>query len=349
MEQCSNVVDAAKDVIVLAVKLADSTVHKSPGMVKKILEDDKLNKAVKEALLAEGKRLASLQRQGKPIGNDQGTKVLQAVGKAASAPAMNAAKREIERTSEYRAVQAGLKQLECSFRQSPMGVFVDEHKGLLIIVASGLAIGGAVAMYVAKSGDWAASKMASLASKKLRFKVLGNVEVGAKQIKFNPSERKVELTTFSTASWKAVKVSLNLPVTFKDVKLMAASAKGELKLMLGRNASLTGRGAIGYTRPTKPGEQPLAYDLGLGLNVSGTGAHSKLKLQVLGFVKQDAATRSMGGSGTLKYGLTGSRPSDPSVAVTFGAKGSRVETFQPSGPAKVQTAFETKLGVEITF
>lgn len=350
MEKCGgSILEATKDVVVLALDLGAGSVKQSPEMVKKIIQDGEIQKAIQKALLAEGKRLASLQRQRKPAGTEQGGKVLAAIGKAANASAQAAAKKQIESTSEFRSVKAGLTQLECTFKKSPTGVFIDENSGWLIIVASGVAIGGAAAMYAAKSGDWAASQMATFASKKLRFKVLGNVELGLKTVKFKPSNRQVELTTLSTAKWKSVKASIDLHVAFKDDKLTTASTKGEVVVPLGRQTNLTGTAAAGYGRPTKPGEQPLTYNLGLGVAFSGTGTNSRLKLQVLGFVKQDPGTRSIGGAGNLKYNVANGKNGAPNVNLTLGAKASRTEAFQPVGPNKTQSAFETKLGFELNF
>jgi hypothetical protein len=350
MEKCGEgVIDAASDVIVLGFELADSTLDRSPQMVIDLVQDKNFQKSIQKALEAEGKRLVKLQKEGKPVGNEEGGKVLAKVGNAAAKSSQLWVKNKIEKSSDYKALQKGLKKVECSFKESPVGVFIDENENLLIVVATGLAIGGAVAMYATRSGDWAAAQLAPLAAKQLRFKVLGKVELGAKKLVFKPSERKVELTTFTTAKWKSVKAKLDLNVGFKDDALTKSSATGEVVVDVAKGTSITGKGSIGYLRSMTPGEKELTYNLSLGMAFTGTGSNSKLKLQVLGHVSQDPTKRSVGGSGNLTYGITGGGGGAPGVNLTLGAKGGRTETFQPTGASKVQTTFETKLGVELTF
>ena len=350
MEKCGEgVIDAASDVIVLGFELLDSSVERSPQMIIDMFKQGDIQKAIQKALASEGKRLAELQRANKSIGNDVGVKVFSAIGKSVGFSAQKAAKKKIERSSDYKAVENSLKELECRFKESPTGVFIDEHKGLVIVVASGIAIGGVTAMYAAKSGDWVASQLASLASKQLRFKVLGNVELGAKKIVFKPSERKVELTTLTVAKWKTVKASLDLHVAFKDDNFAKSSASSEVVVDVAKGAQLAGKGSVGYVRSLKPGEQHLTYDLRLGMTFSDNGPNSKLKLQVLGYVNQDPGKRTIGGSGKVTYGITGGGGKAPAMNLILDARGGRSEIFQPTGANKVQNTFETKLGLELTF
>ena len=348
MGKCTEgVISSAKDVVVLAFDLGKETVLDSPDLLAKVLDDSALQKAVRKALLEEGKRLAKLQRQGKSADDPQGIKVLQRLGNAAKSPAEKAVRKEIEKSKEYRRVQEGLKNLECSFKNSPMGVFVDENKGLLIVLASGIALGGAAALYVARSGDWPANQLASLAGEQLRFKVLGNIELGAKKVAFKPSERKVELTTFTTAKWKRVQANLDLHVGFKDDKLATASSKGQVVVQVAQGAKLRASGAVGYVDPQDPAHRPLTYDLGVGISFTGDGPQARLKLQMLGFVRQTPANRSVGGEAKLDYRLAGPGGDKPSLHLTAGAKASRVETFQAIGPATTTQSFETNVGIEL--
>lgn len=350
MEKCGEgVVDAVGDVIVLGFELGDNTIERVPHMALQLFQQDKVQEAIRKALFEEGKRLAAEQRKDKTINNDDGTKVLAAVGKAAGGAAQKWAANEIEKSSDYKNLEKGLKRLECRFKESPVGVFIDENKGLLIVVASGLAIGGVAAMYATRSGDWPAGQLADLASKKLRLKVLGNVELGVQGLAFKPSERDVGATPFITAKWKAVKTSLNVNVAFKEDSLAKSSVRGEVVVDIAKGASLSGKGAVGYVRPQNPWEKSLTYNLALGLTFSEEDKNAKLKLQVRGYLSQEPTQRSVGGSGDLSYGLTGGGGGQPGINLKFGVKGGYTTTFQPTGPDIHKPAFETKVGVEFTF
>lgn len=350
MEKCGEgVLDAGLDVIALGFELADGTAEKLPEMTLQLFQDDAFRKSITAALAAEGKRLSALLNQGKEVSNQDGQKVLRSVSRAAQKSSEKWVEEQIKKSSDYKAMEKGLETLQCRFKESPVGVFIDENKGFMIVLASGLAIGGAVALYTTRSGDWVASKAAGLASKQLRFKVLGNIELGAKNLVFKPSERHVEMTTFATTKWKSVKTTLDLQVSFKEDALAKATASGEVEVDVTKRASLTGKASVGHVQPANPGEKPVVYDLSVGAKLTGGDSNSKLSLQIRGFVTQEPTRQSVGGAGDLTYGLSGGKGGAPGVNLKLGVKGGRTRTFVPGGSDQQQNTFETKLGVELTF
>jgi len=84
-------------------------------------------------------------------------KLGRSVGKSFADTASSHLKKQILHGDEYRKVKHSVKQLQCSFNNSPVGVFIDKNKGWLIIIASGLAVGAATAMYVFREGDFVAN------------------------------------------------------------------------------------------------------------------------------------------------------------------------------------------------
>lgn len=351
MEKCGEgVFDAATDVIALGFELADGTAKKLPSMAIKLFQDDSFKESIQKALLAEGKRLAEQQRDGKEVTNKDAQQVLKSVAKATTGKSTEDwAEDQIKKTSDYKALKKGIDSLECSFKESPVGVYIDENKGLMIVLASGLVIGGVVALYSARTGDWPAKQLAKLGSKQLRFKVLGNLELGAKNIVFKPSVRHVEMTTFVTAKWKSVKASLDLQVGFKEDELAKTKATGEVVIDVAKRTSLVGKAGIGHVNPANPGENPLVYDLSLGVKFTGKPDKTRLSLEVKGYVTQDTTKQSVGAGGDLTYGLTGGSGGVPGVNLKLGVKGGRTRTFAPVGQDKTENSFETNLGVEMTF
>jgi hypothetical protein len=351
MEKCGEgVFDAATDVIALGFELADGTAKKLPGMAIKLFQDDSFRSSIQKALLAEGKRLAKQQRDGKEVTNKDGQQVLKSVVKATTGKSSEKwAEDQIKKSSDYKALKKGVDNLKCSFKESPVGVFIDENKGLMIVLASGLAVGGVVAMYSTRSGDWPAKQLAKLGSKHLRFKLLGNLELGAKSIVFKPSDRHVEMTTFVTAKWTSVKTSLDLQVGFKEDELAKAKATGEIVIDVAKRTSLIGKAGVGHVSPANPGEKPLVYDLSLGVKFTGKPDKTRLSLEVKGYVTQDPTKQSVGAGGNLTYGLSGGSGGAPGLNLKAGVKGGRTRTFAPVGQDKTENSFEANLGVELTF
>ena len=350
MEKCGEgVFDAATDVIALGFELGGGTVRRLPDLAIQLFQDDAFRKSIEKALLAEGKRLSKELNKGKAMTNEDGLKVVKSVGKAASKSSEKWAEEQIRKSSDYKALEKGIKKLECKFKESPVGVFVDENKGLLIVLASGLALGGAVAMYSTRSGDWVASKLAPLASRQLRFKMLGNIELGAKSLVFKPSERQVEMTTFATAKWKNVKTTLDLQVGFKEDDYAKSKASGEVVIDVATGTSLVGKAGIGHIQPANPGEKPLVYDLSLGVKFSGKADKSRLNVQVKGFVTQVPTKRTMGVAGELTYGLTGGAGGTPGLNLKGQVKGGQSRQFMPAGQDKIENSFEANVGLELSF
>lgn len=348
MGQCSNtgLLKATSDTFILAIDVGTKVLKESPDIVKKILADPKVRKSLELAMANEARRLKT------PPGTKGSAIQVKALGttlgKAISKPAADAAKEQVEATREAQKLKEGLKQLECSFKTTPVGVFIDENKGFVIFVAAGLAIGGAVALYTLKTGGWPAEQAGKLAGKLLKFKVLGTVEVGVKDIVFKPSAdtREAKMTTFASGKWKRVKADLDLHVALHDDKLGAAKASGKVVVPLGKGFSAVGKGGIGYQLPKADFHKPLTYNLGLGLDFNSSGNGSNLSISVLGFASQEAVKRSVGGQASLKYHVVGGNdPASPSLAVVGNAKAAGVQNFQPSGSGGYQPDLQFSLGV----
>src|SRR5688500_12073834 len=139
----------------LAIELVGVQFKNSPDTIAKILNDPKVQEKIRQAL---DKRLSELQRkatlEGRPIDADQAMQEIKAVFASDTLDATKAAaKKEIEQSAKFRQLKTSLENLSCKFKKSPTGFFYDEVEGVLIILAAGVMVGGAVGMYVAKTGD----------------------------------------------------------------------------------------------------------------------------------------------------------------------------------------------------
>ncbi len=329
MKQCKGVIDATQDTIALVFQLGDATVLRSPKMIEKVIKDDKVWKAIESALKSHAKSLIDKQHKGQPVTSQDAGKFGQAVGTKAAQAAANSAKKQIEQSAEFRQLKHSLKELECAFKSSPIGVFVDENKGWLVVIAAGLAVGGATAMYVVRKGDFVASKLTSIAGDKLKFKFLGNVEAGVKGITFAPSDRKLDATAFAKAKWSKVEAEIGFQVAVQNDKLTSASGQGQVVVNVARGLKMTAKGKVGYTRPTETYMPPLGYDLSLGLSYL-PGSRSSISVTAMAIALQNQRQQKFGGKASVNLNLRpGTAPTDPSVGLSFGAAANRVKTFGP--------------------
>ena len=292
MSKCPGVIDAAQDTIVVALELADKTILRSPEMIQKVLASDAVRKELEKVLQAEGERLTKLHTAGTKVSAEEAKEMGKKAATAVATTAVGQAQKQIEQSQDYKKLRSSLRQLECSFKKSPVGVFVDENKGWLILVGAGMALGGATAMYVIRDADVVGSQIASLANQLVRFKVLGNVEVGAKDIRFKPSDRDVEITGFATGTWKSVQAKFDLSVAFKDDKLTSTSARGEVVVKIAKDLKVEGHGQLQYKPPVQLYQPPFLYDIGLSLSYLGAGSGSSISITALAFATQTVQQRS---------------------------------------------------------
>ncbi len=349
MGKCGGVINAAQQTVVLSLEFGEKTILDTPELIEKVLKSPKVNKAITDALMSEAKRLMKQQQGGKPATNADGMKLLETVGKKAAGAAEAVAKKEITSSSEFGEIKKSLKELECAFRDSPMGVFLNEKKTGLIIVGSVLALGGVTAMYVSKSGDWPAGQMSKLANKLVRFKVLGNVEIGLSDVEFKPSNRTVKATTFVSAKWKAVQTKVSFHAGFKDDRFASTNAKGEIVVNAGKGVKLSAKGGVGYSisPDALPGSNDVTYDIKMGIAYGTSLGGSSLSVNLSAYAAQEAMRRKQGGTLGASYKFTDLRQG--SVAVDLNAGLSRVQTMQPVGPPINNVAGQVNLGLTIKF
>lgn len=303
MEKCGTFVDAVQDTLVLAFEVADKTILDSPAVIRTVLEDPAIRSAIERAALGEAKRLTAAQKAGKAVTEADVSKSLTSVATAAQGAALENVKRQIEGSSEFKKLMKEVQNLGCAFKQSPTGVFVDKNKGWLILVGAGLGIGGATALYMFRSGDFAAGPAANLAGKHLRFRVLGNVDIGAKKITFVPSSRQVATTMFASAKWDKVNVRLDLSVEFKEEHLQSAGGAVTTDVTVAKGLVLTGTGTAGYQSGTKILPPSLVYNLGLGVTFKNAFGQNKLDLSARAFVDQSPTSQKAGGALNAKINL----------------------------------------------
>jgi hypothetical protein len=292
-DQCKKsaggVLDVLQDTIIMGLEFGDRTIHNSPELIRKALESDEVKKAIEDTLRAEAKRL--LDEQGKrPLTVADGTAVVEKVGTAVATAGKDEVIKAIKGSSGFKELEKKLDDLKCAFDQSPVGVFVGQHKDkwYVYVIAAGVAIGGAGAMYATWWGDDLADPLTKLAKDKLKFKVLGNVEVGASKITFKPSKRETGVELFVTAKWKRVQVKLEMSVTQENGKLTGAGGTGTVIVNLSDAWTLTGKGGggAGPADPKQPGGLLPRYNLSLVLDYKGLGADQGLSFQIFGKVDQ---------------------------------------------------------------
>lgn len=335
-----DVMDVAQETLVMAFELFDAELARSPERLVAVLKSEKVAKAIEEALRQEATRLLEEQKKSAALDPAEGTKVVKKVGEKALAVGKDELIKAITSGAQFKQLKAQLDKLQCSFEKSPVGVWVEEHKDkwYVYVVAAGVGLAGAGAMYATWWGDDLASPLTKLAEKQLRFKPMGTLEVGANKITFVPSKRVVGVQAFATAKWERVTATLEVSVTMENGKLTAAGGTGNVVVDLGQGWKFNAKGAGGYAAPSPDGSPAPYYSLGIGLGYTGLGGAQGLSVNILGGLAQTPDGKQTGSvGGSLDY-----RPKAvPGLAVS--ATGEGKQHF--GGPS--EGLFQLKVSVDL--
>ncbi|HVA48802.1 MAG TPA: hypothetical protein VNH11_20720 [Pirellulales bacterium] len=333
---CTDLPGSAVETVALAFDLVDYEAKNGPAQIVKVLQSDDVQKAIKDALDKQGKAFLQEQQQGKlPSANDAANQLGSALGKAATDAGSKQLVSQVKNTGQYQRVQNSLNDLKCAYEKSVVGVWIDEHKALLIVVASGLAVGGATVMYLTKTGDTPADWATSLAKDALPTISLGQLKLGSANPVFKPSTRDLGLKTYvDTGKWKPLpNTDFSVTVHVTDGKLTTLQGALQTKIPIGQ-----------WTLPATAHADPLAdkYSLSLGIQRNADG----LNVGLVADFEKDRQKETKGVSGTLDYKTRiGSVPLD--IAASAGIK----QTTQPnpmfSGRTNTQTDVRGNISLTI--
>lgn len=340
MTQCSATFeDAVVDTFVMGIRLVGYEASQIEKRAADVLANPEVNAAIAKALNKQMLALAREQLQGKTTG---GADVLAKAMMDDVAPkAGKQYLKEVQKSDAYNAAKKGLVDLGCAWKQTPIGAWVDENKMMLIIVAGGLALGGGIALYRARAGDVPADWATRIAMKALKFKILGDVEVGVDKLKFKPSDRAVELQAFTEfTAWKSVKSRFAASVSTKDDAVIEFGGEMELSAanMIGPVTGVL-KANIGANRP--PSELPqlndlkVNYRLALGIKAPKDKLAQGLEVEIMAFVEEKNSSQKIGATSKLSY--------DRNVAgqpLSVYATGSASHTSTPGKADKGEYAFE---------
>jgi hypothetical protein len=164
---CIDPADLVGDTIVLALDLIGFKTGQHQSIARG-LRTREVEKEIKKALDAETKKLLK-QRLGGAVPNAKARGSLESVGKSAASAVTQDAEQKLRRWAE------------CTWKQSPLGVWVDENRWVVYIVVPlvvAASAGAAAYAYQVRTGDLPAAWGALLVKNHLKFKPLGTLEFG---------------------------------------------------------------------------------------------------------------------------------------------------------------------------
>lgn len=245
--------------IVLCFELTDATLENFDKLLDKALLSQAFQNAVKDAFHKEAMLRCETLLQGKAwTGQNRVTTVGPPLLKAAQKSLI----KEVKAQNEFLKLQGSLKSATTAFQKSPTGIWVDEHKRLLIIVGVAAVLGGAYFLYSTRSGDLLGDLTEDLLKKTVK---VGTFELKTEVTSIKPSDREFGLKITGKQKWDRTKASLGVGALINDNKIDVSSF-GSLSFDIGkrRNFKLSTTASLDYSRVRQPSlgdwqEKPLKW------------------------------------------------------------------------------------------
>lgn len=303
--KCTSVAGVLEDTVVLGIKLAGDVGKDIDTYLANALKSDEVQNEIRKAL--EEIARASVRRAPINYSSEEAKKLATALlTKGATAIGQDVLS-QVRKTPQYLRLQKSAEGIGSSLRCSRTGIWFDQNKKIIYILAAGLIVGGAVGMYVARAGDAVTGPAAGLVKgKKITAKPIGTLEVSAGGFTFVPSKREFEVELGASADIKQIKVEVTVTAHAIDTNVNVASAAGKVIIPLGKVIT---RVEGGYD-PKNMKSAPV--QLGLGIEFTAKGVRFDLAGRL-----QFSNGRPTGGS--IGIGVKGNRKGVP-LSIDLGGK-----------------------------
>jgi hypothetical protein len=283
-QQCpkTDLGDALDQVVIVAFDLAGQSVRDLPSLLSTSLQSEPVQKAIREGLQTFAlKKVAS----GSTTISDSEAKELIALGEKVGGKLGDGVSDEIKKSSEYKRLESKVKSLENALKCSPMGVWVDQHQGLVFLVGLGVAFGSAAVLYLTKTGGPVVDlPIGLLKEKPVQIFKVGKFTLKGQLLEFKPDKQLLGAGVVATQKWEKMDLTFKIGVIAAGTEVKEVKGQAVLK---SNDFSITVDGAA------KPEEKKV--NLGLGFGFTSSSLPGPLNISVGALVKDGEFS-----GGTLK-------------------------------------------------
>lgn len=244
----THVLSMAWETFILSFELIGWEVVNAPDQLDSALQQKDVQEAINKGLIAFA--ASRLSTTPTAVSSDDAMALLKLVGESAGKPLAPHIIDEIKKSKRYKALDKAAQDLSAEFKKVPVGAWITKNKTWLYIVGAGAVLGGAVAMYVTRSGDILAKPLALVSTDPKPIKQIGSLKfgVGLDKIAFTPSERLIEVKPFLTADCDYIKTKLDISVMRSDKTATVVSATGSVLVPISDDVKLTAKGGLSTTK-----------------------------------------------------------------------------------------------------
>jgi hypothetical protein len=277
--------DAVSQVVIVAFDLAGKEMQQLPKLLNDSLQSEAVQKAIREGLQAFAmKKVAS----GSTVVSDEEAKELLGLLEKVGGKAGDQIAEQVKKSAQYKRLEEKIKALEKTLASSPMGVWIDKEKGLLVVVGIGIAFGSAAALFLTKTGGPVVDlPIGLLKEKPMQIFKVGGFTMKGQLLEFKPDKQILGAGIIATQKWEKIEL------TFKIGVIAAGEHVKEIK---GQAVVKSNDFSITVTGDGKPEEKKV--NLGLGLGFTSSSLPGPLNISLGAMVDDGEVT-----GGTLKASL----------------------------------------------
>ena len=249
--------DALSEVVIVAFDLAGTTAKNLPSLLDQSLQSASVQQAIREGLQTFAmKKVAS----GTTTVTDDETKQLLALLEKVGGKVGDALSDDIKKTPEYKRLEGKIKALEKTIASSPMGVWVDNNKGLVLVVGIGIAFGSAATLYLTKTGGPVVDlPISQLKEKPFQLFKVGGFTMKGQLLEFKPDKQTVGAGILATQKWEKIELSFKIGII---------AAGDQVKEVNGQAVVKSNDFSVTVTGSGKPEEKKVNLGIGLGFKSS---------------------------------------------------------------------------------
>ncbi|VAW62504.1 hypothetical protein MNBD_GAMMA11-3071 [hydrothermal vent metagenome] len=222
MKECkfdakTSIVTIALDIAGEVGDLAKDAYEKSKdpvGFMKKFINNPKVKQTLEVEIEKEIKKIMR-ESGASSISTIPDSQLTNGIKKAYPEVAKKLLAASINIDPEIQRINHRLKQLKCHLEKSPSGIWVDENKTLLIVIASVAVLAGGTAMYRMRSGDAFASLAEGL---KKDIKVKGEINIRGEITKVAPSTHSFGAKITASTEFKNINMSSSVEGLVSDTE-----------------------------------------------------------------------------------------------------------------------------------
>jgi len=262
---------AVTDTVALGFKLIGAELTNVPERITNVLSSPKFIEAVKKGLDEEAKKFLKKNSATTP----DGKQLLMAAGTVLQSAAVDDVKRQIESSGHFRDFKQSAETLKkamiCRAASSPVGVWINEHERVVIVVGVvGLLGTVAAAIYdLAAHGSDSTTADVQAAAKAVTSnfvvrKLIGTIELFKRDgfvVNYKPGDGSIKFEANKTTDWVMVQGGLEVNGLYETPKAMSATATASASAKLGPTTTARAEGKLGY----KAQDNSFLYSLGLGV------------------------------------------------------------------------------------